>query len=1795
MCSRPQPPSPSTTHFLSGTLLLAMILALLGMLLAAELAHAAPAPKLDAAALPATGTQQTLLHTERFGRYAVLARSRQGAALQLVDRMAGPGAVAGEVGQRDGRLDVFLDQGTTKLLVHGHPEAQGEVQLEAHGFDELNTGLAPILDELQLVESDLGDFQQRSWWLPVNQRQRVVLEAAGRHLADLRIWRDGTWLIEATPSCTVIDPSEGKPLLRCQLTAVLEPGLYLLSAYGGPSQPWSEAGAERPLWLRSGTPKLGDAGRQRDELGPFGEDRFLVPGKADLFRLELPEAREAGISVVSWDEDQPFRTGGYTGRIQEESVPPVAQVTTSRHEGWNLVTIRGQAGQPYVLQHFPVARSLETITAREPFWLSTLHAGAVDDSLEPTAILVREHRRERKVELVHAEVVELGQGQAFQRRFNLLETATLFVKIDQDGSWAVNIDDPKARITVEPFMVRYPEHYQRPDSQDGSSRWSLDAGYHIVTIVPHRVGVAELTIKPHGLLDSVLDVVGMERGRELRASRAGARFPELQLDPSWDYSLYSNLVPGVRMGLIQRALPLDLSQPLPVALAPGEVLPLTITLAEAGTLRLVDDAGKLLDIATDGKSWMTQPELRRGNRTVNLRNPGAGAVVATLRFEPASKRSGAPPNPIAMDELALIPEFPLITADAPATFDLERDGQATFRLRVDEPALYVLESTGLLATQGWVRTRTVLSLASASENGTGRNFLIQSYLGTGEYQVTVQARGRSRGHAGLRLRSTALEDGGELAHGLPARATVPAGDGLVYGFSVAEQGLYEISAIGEQRGFRCRLEDSDGWPVERPGGQLPSTRALDPGDYRLVLLPEPVQTRRVTSVAPVAQELSFEGHGPHALPLGRTVQHTWLEPQDGSERTPDRWRFTLPAQAPLAIRLGQDVAGEIRPLDGQQLDTGAARISPGQAWRAELPMGAYELQVRAARRDHGLPYSVQVQPEPLVVGTSRQLRVPTTIDVAVGADGLVELASVGDRDVRARLMSLDGGLLASSDDRPEDWNFQLVERLEAGTYRLRLDPVGASHARTTVSMSAPAERQVEALRPGVERSLEPGDEVLLVPLEGLDRVEIIGVRATSTESVGLALEAQRDGAWVHVAEDAGRSALALARSGEAQAWRLRLWSLDRRGNPVKLALAPPTVRRASESQLSRGATLSASRATLPAAAALKVSLDRPGLVAIQGDALSWCPYPGEACVPVDNGLVAPMEPVLWLVAALREPGMSASVVGQRVALASAAEATAPVHLGPGAQVTADIERDLAGPVLVFASAVVGQPGVQVLDWYASPSLPQPGEGMDVGDRAAVAVSLDARDPALLAWDADGAQADGIELRLQATRFVEPLPEVAPPGSMDIAIPAGAARAWALPGQPVLLRISLSTGVVAVLEGQRGVEATAWAQRAPREIELRSDATRLLVLNPSDLPGRVALDVIPGVPPAEAMRFGKPFERRSIRAGSFRLDLPPASHGDTLHLRGAVAQGVIVDAEGRVQRGLDLSVPTVGGTVEIHHRDGDLLAWIDRPGQEGEGLWGELSSPWVVDPTTPSVTELTGASALLSFEPQRPVALHLRSAQALVVGVQHGDGPLRVEAHPVADAVDLLLPGGPSVVQLRPMGASELRGTLEISSSPIATIGEGLGPELLLAPGDTRFFSFQVERRGPVGLGVRAEADTVELRLLSASGQEQGRGLAQMPTLEPGTWLLAVTLSPGAEPVRLQPVVVGIELPDTGPPEEVVERYQRLARGGSIDAGTWSPSPRGGQDVYDERGDYDEYDEYDDTGDYDDYDEDMEEW
>src|SRR5205085_10642066 len=88
----------------------------------------------DRNTLPATGDQSAILSVAQFGRYSVSVKSAQGTALQLVDRMAGPGPVEGAAGESDGRVDAFLDRGQYKILLQADAKGSGDAALSVHPF-----------------------------------------------------------------------------------------------------------------------------------------------------------------------------------------------------------------------------------------------------------------------------------------------------------------------------------------------------------------------------------------------------------------------------------------------------------------------------------------------------------------------------------------------------------------------------------------------------------------------------------------------------------------------------------------------------------------------------------------------------------------------------------------------------------------------------------------------------------------------------------------------------------------------------------------------------------------------------------------------------------------------------------------------------------------------------------------------------------------------------------------------------------------------------------------------------------------------------------------------------------------------------------------------------------------------------------------------------------------------------------------------------------------------------------------------------------------------------------------------------------------------------------------------------------------------------------------------------------------------------------------------------------------------------------------------------------------------------
>lgn len=1690
---------PGSTRYRRGTVnaRLWVPLLLVHLALRAEEARVLPAD------VPAAGRQVATVTIPRFGRWALTATSREGVALTVVDRMAGPGERIGTPGEADGRADVFLDRGEVRLVLNGDPKARGRAKLAVREFLEPGGAAPPLLVETKRVETTLADFEKRSYWVSIDARRRVAIEAAGRNLADLRLWKGGTWLVAAEPESEVTTPSPGRPLRVLRLSADLEPGLYLLSAYGSAGEPWAEESPEHPLFVTWGFPRLGAAGRARHVLGASGIDRFLVAGPATFVGLEVPEARPISFNAAPWDDAHPFREGPESASIGKRTNPPAASLRLAgRPDGFTLVTVRGDAGQAFVLTHFEL-RDEYPVRGAGVWWIGSIPSADARDAIEETGVLVE---RGQRVPVRSAEAA-VAPGHPWAGRGNLDGPLSLIFRTGTAGKYALEADGVDARLQILPALARRSDDV-RPLAIRGKGTVDLDAGLWELSVQPLRKGIVTLSIRAAG-----------EPAPSPQTPRGGVLFPAVVLSENTWYTLVVGKRPGVVSGLVFRKLPLDLSDPLAVAARPGESLSVPFEAAEDSVLTAETEDGAALAISVDGAPAVPGPRVARGAHEARLALEGDAPRVVSIAARARSLAKDVPLPPLPDGALAALPEFPTLLPGEPRALDLAAGEAATFDVRVPGPGLYRLETTGLLATHALLRTRTVTQFRGEAENGVGRNALVADYLREGDYQVTVEPRGLSAGHLGVALSKTALVDGGTVADGVPARLALGAGEAAELRLDVARGGSYRIRALGLRRKVPVRLEDAEGWPLLRPGGDGDIRRTLAKGTYRLVVLPFAVPARVVVSLERRPGALRFRGHGPHALPLGRRADALWVEPAEGAERIPDRFAFTLPAPADVNVLLTAGMAGRLL-RDG----AAAGDVPPGAGFHGALAGGAYVLEVTAARRDSRVEYAVAVTPEPLVAGLSRAVTAPADVAVSIGEAGLYELSSSGGEDVRARLLDASARSVARNDDREGDWNFAIVRPLAPGRYTLRVEAAGAAAARTTVALRELALRALPAEPLPIARELRPGRGVVEIPV-AVAAGSLLSVSASAAESVGLSVAAE-DG--TPLAGDAGRAARVDFPADAARTLRVGLYSADGRGGPVSLSISAAPLSEWSESRLEAGGPLPGG--------AVSVALGRPGVFRLEssGEAARVSAAPGVAATPVE-GLVAADATRIVIVS-------GASVRGVRVRLDEKDVAVA----GPVARCDLAPAR---GPVLVRARAATGQPGLVLSRGAAT-----------AGEGAALAAALDAPDAVSLAGGEGEPLSDVVLSRLA---FARPRAETPERLSFEGAVAARSARAFALPPGGKRLRVALGAGLVALVS--RGTEGLALVGTpgAPGDETLETEGDRITFLSAAEGETRFAVDVFAASAGPAPLAPGAPYAASLPVAGTLRLPVAPEAAGETrtLHVRGASGAVTLLSPDGRHARGADLRVPAAGGTLLLPHAPGLVLAWVDRPGHEAGDLFGEGASAGT-ELAPPAAVALSGERAAFTVAAGGPSLLSFRApGPALSCVARDGAAP-EVTLHAAGVSLDVYAPGGPVRLLLRALGPGGLGGSATLTATPVARIAEGLGPETLLGAGQTRLYGFHVARTGSVGVGVRASSDLVTATLLSAGGARLGEGLVQMPALEAGDYLVSVRAPADAPPVRIRPALAGVAPPGTGPPADVILAYVRP--GPSADAAS-ARSPEEGDE------------------------------
>ena len=1684
------------------------------------------AATLDQASLPATADGETLLHVTAPGRFAIAVKSPGGTALQLIDMLAGPGDVTGIPGSQDGRVDALLDVGTYKLRTTVAEKAVGTATLTVTPFRDAGPARA-LPPPGRLVQDTLRDGQQRAFWFAAPATGDVRIEAAGRSLADLRIWRDGRELVDLEPATLVVEPTPGHGLTDLRLEGKLEPGTYLAVAYGGPPNTWTDSDPAQPFLLRAGLSPALDVGWAGGPMGPFGSEVYAVPPTAALLRLLLPASAPAQLIA------------GGTATLDRRSRVPMASLSIEPgHQP--TVEVRAAAGQAFTLRALeqPSSFVAGSATVHGPVWLSAVANGTGGSEVPPTVLVELADNSRRPARIVADTLPRIGPA-AWRTRFNIHGATSLIVQ-----------------GTGGPIVLR---STGTPVDMVQGGMADLPAGYYSLNITPQpgAQGAVEVVASPPGApspppaqfwpLDPVLPlgVQTLESNQRLSLSGVDA--------------------PGVRLGLSAR--------PTPVALAEG---PLSVTLAaNAGiTVPVSTPPGTTLSVTEVGQGavpYARAPGTRNGT-DVTLPPADHPRTVVIAARRPATMPPIPPPAALAA--------LPTVQAGTPSYFDLARDQQRSFNLVVAEGGLLRAETLGRLHISGTLGTAFQPSLAQAEANGVGENMLIQRVLRAGRYRVTVKAQD-SAGHAGFQAAPAPLLSPSTLVPGGSVRATLPSGTGAAIPLvlDAAQTVHLDVASLGDP--WAARLEDAGGWPLTIPGPLDGTTHKLPAGRYRLLV--EPAATTRqvvvrLATVPPPAPPIA--GHGPHPLPFATPQSAVWREPDGQSApRTPDTWTFALQGDADVTLALPDTMTGTLRH-DGEP----DRRIT--KRWTGPLHAGAYRLDVTALGRNDRAPYTVTLTTPQLQPGMPRSVTLPVSVPFTIAEARVVGFTTFGTTPVKAVLRGPGGAVVARYAARADDWNIAVSRPLAPGAYTLDLSaaavpstsdttlpdaPVAANQAsdsdtpssdaassdstpgdpppNVAASNDSPAEETAQAddqsaqtpasqsvpkgasladtasgddaPAPTVEVRLSlpesapaipaptraavlPGTGVHVLTLDDPAPGTLLVAAAQSDAPLVLALERRIGDTWATVALDEGRTpAVAIPidqRTGDAgpRSWRAEIWAVDGGTEAVRAAIQAVT----PDAQAPATMALAVLDGMPTPLGVGRVRLADGGLLGVEPrDAIRAGGWPGHALLPLTGAAVLPEGQDVWLIG---PPG--------------------PVPMAPLAM---DAGQDIALTVpegLVATLPALTAPDGAVVLWRARSGTGQPGFGPAMGYAPGSAVAL--AGPPVPLRAADG---EMLRLTLRQDRL-KLLPAQSVEAGLHAVLAPGTALPVTLPAGDKAVDAVLPPGTAAIPDW-RSPHATTWSGDAATVRSLAGSWTTLLLANTGTAPAPVSLSIAPS-PAAAPLKPGSVQKRFFGAAGSFEV-MAEGGKDARLHVAGPATLAAIA-ADGRVTTGTNLAAsgPT---RVIVTYAPGAVALWMDAPG----------ASPWPdakpQPATLPSRTPLSGPAMAFAIPADAPLLLHAMTTAPVLLDV--GNGPM---LFPAGAELHRVVAAGGATLRVVPASDGPLTGTLELRAEPVTQVVEGLGPVTSVPPGGAAAFGFTVARATTVGVGVQADTAGATARLLDATGRVVGQGVAMLVPLTPGRYVLEALVPPGSGAATLRPAIVGIAPRPAGPPPDVVQTYLELA-------------------------------------------------
>lgn len=1736
------------------------------------------AATLSTSSVPGSGRQEVLLTLDAPAALHLSARSGAGTACTVIDRVRGPFASAGNVGGTNCELDLLLDAGQYKVRLESPRRGKGTVTLAANVFTELNAPVPRLVPGSGVVGS-LKPGQQASYWLSLKERGTPMIHVMGRHAGDVRLWKNGEWLEPKQPWRTQFSPRPGQPLHEWWLDEMLEAGEYKLVIYGRDSTTVTGSSTDDTLTIETGF-RPGPVDRSFSfTLPSSGVSTIQVPSEwlAGVLTLDAPPTSTVELQTLKGSVRSPYNSC----RIEKNALVAECSVLVNGNSTATVFAIRGPPGTRGVLEwsdyrsdttssgyggyYGPLTTRLG-FSARRGTYFVGVHDLPHDGDATPLGCQLEQLKANGDVAgIVGRSVLTLNDGEKLEREFNYDSAATIWFEVKSGGNvlQRAGLSSRRFRIetkggrksTCEVYRVRNTgavERLTQSKAEGGpcNELLALEPGVYQLSLVGGLSGVESLSIAPDG-----------DASAKAIPGRGGCVMPSVTLDEGI-YRLTLNRQGSVLVrGLTVRQHPLDASRPLHVLVDAKQTIEFPVKFA--GTVRARASGGAAFGCALKGGSAGVRGgecNLPAGSDTLTLSNPGDSAISLTLAAP------GAVPaytSPVSY-EPTIVP-LARIAPDVPTFFDFSTQQTQAVTFDVDKPGLYNVTTTGLLSTECRLRTPVVEGVAQNQGGGRGRNCLIQTYLQKGRYLFTAATVGASRGRGAMTLSQRPAREFPGISGEGEQYFRVEANDLVQQKLTVKADGSYELGTTSQGApSMLCRIDDPEGWPIERVPSACVGTRELKTGTYLWTQLPLTVESMRRTQLKKVRDAVTLKGNKPHKLDY-----FTWYTAELGTDGK-DEFLFTLEGETQLDVVLTGGMQGRVfllekdkaakaveivppmqpaddgenyeseqgetqeQPPEERSYDEGEGEYSEGEGESEEprtapvevaqasaappppsgvkltLPAGQYKLVTEHSRGDVGVTYQLHFGSATLLPGMTRTLPAPSTVPVLVPRDGTLRLRTEGEVDVRCRLLDEKGKLVLEGSENGSDWNCAVAEPVSKGRYTLLLESETQRPGETKITISLPTIEDKGPLTEGAKLTLGGSVVSYDVPVSEKDAVQEISVKAQGKTPLSCAL-LTAEGQVVHRKSRVADCTL-LVRP-QLSKFKLRLWTTDGTSAVV--------------TGLRTRLIAQGNAGTVPGDGALAVSVPRAGRYRTSGQVF---------CIGgTETGLLRPCGPEVSL-----EKGASIfSGIGTKPASLPLDESVAsaddkpfsmPLNRQPFVQ-----QLKTGGRSLFLLEARV-QHGER-----AAPTCAFDGAGTvrERRETSCFAVSAAGTESAARLWAASDGDIDTRIVRraVALPEKVEPLT----PGRKRVNFTQ--VGRFGLPKNArARLELTVPKNAWAVLLDDAGSALDLCAPQGDlRRCLLTGQGGSVVFVTP-DGSADVTTVLLEGG--AANVNFTGLYEDAPRTPGTIRLSVPASDAERMATIEGAL-RCTIALADGTRLASCKGKLPAKSGAeLVIEHGVGPLRAMVHAPGRE---RFARLGIELPVVPGTslsPAVAVPLQAGRIdrtLVVDKEAVVRVISESG---VCGLFRGNDLLSVDGEDTGCELVRVLSPGTYRLLVRPFAGRVQPGTLRWTAEPVLQLAEGVGAEDWLAPGEVRLFRFDTANKGRVGLGVQAKSELLECAVYNDGYQLAGEGCQQYLALDKGRFLLTVRNppAPGAVPLAFKPVLLGLSGEKNDIPEEYLREF-----------------------------------------------------